>query len=404
MFQSIKKQYDFFFTLSASSKFIILNSLIFSVSSFMIMPFLAIFLSKNMHMSAAEIGILLAIVTFISYGGSIVGGIVTHWIGLNTAMILALILRSMGFILLATATIAPKLSILATSLIAMGSAIYMPANKAYTMLTAAEKLKPLFVSISNATVNMGMAIGPLITTFFIHDNPIWLFNAIAFLLMMMALLHKIKLQNISLSHKSSIRNFPVRMTLAKIWYFLFFNIMTFYVYLYFQDFIGLYFSIVSNLKWFGLMMFINFTLLSFLQMYLAHVIARLNYKILMSSSFLLLAIGVSIISIGNVVTLFLGSIILTIGSAFLFLRGDLEIVNKIPEYPAIAFGIQRLSMGVSGILSGIVGGKLFQYYHLSNALNIFWLMVSIQCLFVCFLVIVIPRQFAKTLYLDVPPT
>ena len=158
---------------------------------------------------------------------------------------------------------------------------------------------------------------------------------------------------------------------------------------------GLYISTVVSIYLFGLIMFINFSLLSFTQLTYVKWISQIQYHIILIVGFSLMGIGFFCIALDSYFGSILGTVILTIGEAALLLRGDIEIVNALPNSPSMAFGLQRLSIGVAGIASGIIGGYLYSHFQTVN-LSDFWSAVAVQVLVI--LPIVIYLKLKKTTY------
>jgi MFS family permease len=350
----------------------------------MVTPFLGVFLSNTIHMNIETIGTLLALATFIQFGGGIIGGVIAHKFGLKQTMVFALVFRTAGFLLLAAATIIHQVIILAIFLVAAGSALYMPANKAYLVSGVIGMDKPLFISIANASFNAGMALGPLVAALFIGKEPVWMFLSIALTFFVLTFFHQLKLMPII---SPVIKPYPdtVRTSFVKIllplWRPILFNLLIFYLYFYFQNFMGLYVLLVSGVHIFGWVMFLNFVMMIVLQLQGARLIAKINYRCILTVGFFLMGIGMVLMSQEYTLAIMLGTAIMTVGEAILFLRGDVEIVAGLPDHPSIAFGIQRLCMGIGGLLSGFLGGDIFQYCKTIGVLGDFWIIIAIQCFF-----------------------
>jgi Co/Zn/Cd efflux system component len=73
----------------------------------------------------------------------------------------------------------------------------------------------------------------------------------------------------------------------------------------------------------------------------------------------------------------------------LFLKGALEILNAIPNKPAFAFGMQRLSAGVGVFVSALIGGALYDFMQNSHRLSTFWSVLAVQALIVAVLALVV---------------
>lgn len=382
MLSYLKRKYDFFTSLSTSLRSLILSSFLVAFGSFMVTPFLAIFLERTVGMNIHAIGRLVAVATFVQFGGGVLGGVVADRFGLKLTMVASLTLRTLGFLLLAAAARLPAVVIPAVLLGACGPALYLPANKAYIVSSVAPELKPLFLSISNAALNAGMALGPLVAALIISDNPALLFSGVAILFFVITAVHQATLRPIAPLPAQARREATMRWPeiIRRVARPALFNTMTFYAYFYFQNFMGLYTANVSSVRVFGWVMLTNFVLMFALQPPLSGLIARMDYRKLLVASFTMMALGMMMMAVGDLPALLLGTAIMTIGELFLFLRGDLEIVARLPGQPAVAFGIQRLTAGVGGLLSGLVGGVVFEHYKTAHSLGKFWMTVAAQCI------------------------
>ncbi len=389
----MRKKIEFFLRLPTGLKAMIGSAFLVAFGSFMVTPFLGIYLKQSVDMNFEMIGTILALGTFIQFGGGVLGGAIAESFGLKQTMIGSLILRTAGFLLLAASVNSPVLVVPAILIGAFGPALYLPANRAYIVSCVTSNEKPLFLSISNASMNAGMAIGPLIAALLIIQDPSLLFILVAILFSIIILIHQVTLPTVA-EHDSARRFYEFRTklpeALIKVWRPLLVNVLIFYCYFYFQNFMGIYASGVVGVKFFSLLTLLNFTTMVFIQPILAKWIASTNYKIGMTSAFVSLGMGMVIMGIGSHTALFLGTFVMTLGQCFLFLRGDLELVNLLPDMPAMAFGVQRLAMGVGGLFSGIIGGKIYRIVE-ANPGN-FWQIAGLQCAIAGFF---IPILFSK---------
>lgn len=370
-----------FLFLPLSLKSLILNSFLVAFGSYMVTPFLAVYLKQGIGLDLSTVGILVASSTFIQFSGGVAGGVIAEKFGFKRTMVLALILRTLGFVLLAIAKDHAVCVIPAVVLVAIGPALYLPANRAYIVCSVPNHLRPLFLSISNAALNAGMAVGPLLAALWIEKNPDVLFLAVAALFAILAFLHQIQIHPDKRGSSSLHNNILLRLPEAfvRVYRPAVFNTIAFYVYFFFQNFMGLYVSVVLDLQAFSWIMLLNFSLMFLLQPLLARRIANANYRALLAFAFTVMALGMLILSQERLAFLLLGTVLMTLGEAILFLRGDLEVISRLPDMPAIAFGIQRLGMGIGGFFSGLVGGVLFAHYKSVEALELFWVAVAAQC-------------------------
>ena len=183
------RQYRNFRSLSSSLQSLIINSAVVAFGSFMITPFLAVFLQNYLHMNTKIVGLYVAFSTLVQFGGGIPGALIAERMGLKNAMIFALSFRSIGFILLALSDTHTGFVPSAVFLIAAGSALYLPANRAYIVTSVDAGLRPLFLSISNSALNLGMAAGPLAASLMLDQNPRRLLFILAGLFVTLAAIH-----------------------------------------------------------------------------------------------------------------------------------------------------------------------------------------------------------------------
>jgi MFS family permease len=375
------EKFRFIVLLPTNLKSLLASSFVMAFGSFMVTPFLAVFLKNSIGMEMHAVGILVAIATFVQFGGGILGGIVAERFGFKASMVGALSYRTFGFVLLAAAPKFPILTIPAVLLVAAGSALYLPANRAYVVSSVSAEVKPLFLSLSNAALNAGMALGPLLAAILIDRDPVLLLLGVALLFAVLTIVHQLTLGPKPL-FQAPISNIGLKQlpdAIRRAGSAGFFSTYIFYVYFFFQSFMGLYAASVSNLRVFSWGMMLNFLMMFVLQPWLSRRIAGANYRRLLIGAFSLMGIGMATMALATTPTLLLGIAIMTLGQIFLFLRADLEVLSRLPETPAIAFGIQRLAAGVGGLASGIVGGWAFEYYKNTGYLGTFWFFVAGQC-------------------------
>jgi predicted MFS family arabinose efflux permease len=371
--------------LSSSLRALIILSFAVALGSYMITPFIGVLMVRGVGLNVRTAGVVVAAATFIQFGGSTLGVLVVDRIGLKRTMVLALGLRTLGLLLLGIAIHTPWLAYPAVVLVAGGPALYLPANKAYIVSCVSADLRPLFLGISSAALNAGMGLGPLIAALLIDVDPLALLVSAAFLFALIAVAHQIALRPLARRQESAndasralgrtSRRSALRSALRPV----LFTGFAYYLYFFFQSFVGLYTSARSDTEALGWAMLVNCTVVVVLQPRLSGWIARAGYRPLLASSFLLMAGGTAVMSVGGIATLLAGTALFSFGEVFLFLRCDLEMVKRVPDDPTFAFGVQRLTAGVGGLLAGVVGGFLFAHFQNARDLGMFWIAVSIQC-------------------------
>lgn len=369
---------------------LIVLSFVVALGSYMTTPFIAVILVKDAGMGARTAGLLVAAATFIQFGGSIAGGAVADRLGLKPTMVAALALRSSGLAMLALAVRMPALATPAVLLVAVGPALYLPANKAYIVSSVSVDIRPLFLSISNAALNAGMGIGPFLAAVLLTSDPMAMLIGLAALFGAITVAHQLALDSaprpVPVPHGVAAEPPPTpnphddRRALRSAMRPVLFNGLAFYLYFFFQSYVGLYAASTSELGAVGWVMLVNCAMVVVLQPPLSGWIARVDFRLLLTGSFLVMAAGMDVMARGGNLMLLLGTVLFTFGEIFLFVRGDLEVVHRLPHRPAFAFGVQRLTAGAGGLCSGVVGGFLFGLFDRRHELGTFWDAVAVQCL------------------------
>jgi len=383
MIAHIEQKFHRLHQLSASFKFLLFSSFFVAFGSFMVNPFIGVFLKEHLKMDVKLVGILMAISTFIQFAGSFISGLFVQSVGLKKSMLIGLTFRVIGFLMLALSSWYLQASLAALIFGAIGMAIYMTANKAYVVSSSTSIEKPLSLSLSNATFNMGMAFGPIVAASFFSLNPPLLFSAIALLFIGLVAIHFFKLKEIKTGDVITFNMTDMRASFIKIKRPILINTITFYLFFHFQHFMGMYAAKVSGLALYGKIVFINLLLVFIIQLKFSQWISKAHLNRLLISSFISLGLGMAVMGLGHAEFLVLGMILMTVGQAILFLRGELEVVNLLPDKPAMAFGFQRLSAGVGGFLSGIFGSYIYDYCQ-QTSLGYFWPLIALQTLPIIF--------------------
>ena len=395
MIRGLTARWRIFTGLEPGLRAVILLSFVVALGSYMVTPFVGVLLVKAVGLDIRVAGSLVAVATFIQFGGSILGSPVAKRFGLKRTMVFALLLRTLGLVLLGVAVQAQWVAYPAVLLVAAGPALYLPANKAYIVTRVSDEMRPLFLAVSSAALNAGMGLGPLFAAFLVAADPTALLIGLAVLFALITVAHQVTLSPpvrplpqpggdpgpATVEDTPNDANPPARplQGLRGALRPVLFNTLAFYLYFFFQSFMGLYAAEKSDIRVLGWVMLLNCAMVALLQPSLARRIARSDYRWLVVGSFVLMMLGTGAMSLGRTPTLLAGTALFTMGEIFLFLRCDLELVNRVPDNPTFAFGIGRLTAGIGGLGSGVVGGFIFTHYQGAGDINAFWVVVAAQC-------------------------
>ncbi|WP_190138270.1 MFS transporter, partial [Streptomyces longispororuber] len=176
-------------SLGGPSRFLLLSSFLIPLGSFMVLPFMSVFLHERLGMGLGTVGVVLAAASLLQFSGGVLGGALADRIGLRRTMVAALVIRTAGFAGLLLALHRPSLAVAALLLTCCGAALYLPANKAYLVHGVPDEHRPALLSAGNAALNAGMAVGPLVAGPFVLSAPGALFLAVTALFVLVTAGH-----------------------------------------------------------------------------------------------------------------------------------------------------------------------------------------------------------------------
>ncbi|MFE6869534.1 MFS transporter [Kitasatospora sp. NPDC057692] len=366
-------------TLDGPLRFLLLSSFLIPFGSFMVLPFMSVFLHERLGMGLGTVGVVLAAASLVQFSGGIAGGALAERIGLRRTMLWALTVRTAGFVGLLLALRWPPLAVGALVLTCCGAALYLPANKAYLVRGVDDARRPAFLSAGNAALNAGMALGPLIAGPFVLSSPGYLFLAVTALFTLVTAGHAAL--PAGAAPKRAERPGAGRGLLAGIAVLPFAaNALAFYLYFHFQHFLAMYAVERASGAFYSLVLLLCFTLVVVVQPLASDTIRRMPYPVALAAGFTGLAAGLAVLAAGTRPALLAGGALITLGDIVLFLKNDLEALARSPRSDAVVFGQQRLGAGLGACASGVLGGQLYGLSERGGHTGLFWLLAAAQCL------------------------
>ncbi|MEV3886171.1 MDR family MFS transporter [Streptomyces griseoincarnatus] len=383
------------FPLTGPLRFLLLSSFLIPLGSFMVLPFMSVFLHERLGMGLGTVGVVLAVASLVQFSGGIVGGALADRIGLRRTMVWALAVRTAGFAGLLLALRWPPLAIWALVLTCCGAALYLPANKAYLVHGVDDERRPAFLSAGNAALNAGMAVGPLIAGPFVLSSPGWLFAAVTTLFLAVTAGHA-RLPGTDGTHPTESKE-PARPSLLAGVALLPFaaNALAFYLYFHFQHFLAVYAVERASSAFYSVVLLLCFTLVIVVQPLASGLIRRMPYALALAVGFTGLATGLAVLAAGTRAALLAGGALITLGDIVLFLKNDLEALRRSPRSDAVVFGQQRLAAGLGACASGVLGGQLYGLGERAGHTGWFWLLAAVQCLLLPPLLLTLRRRTAR---------
>ncbi|MFD7702837.1 MFS transporter [Streptomyces caelestis] len=383
------------FPLTGPLRFLLLSSFLIPLGSFMVLPFMSVFLHERLGMGLGTVGVVLAVASLVQFSGGIAGGALADRIGLRRTMLWALVVRTAGFAGLLLALRWPPLAIWALVLTCCGAALYLPANKAYLVHGVDDERRPAFLSAGNAALNAGMAVGPLIAGPFVLSSPGWLFAAVTALFLAVTAGHA-RLPGTAAEHPTGSKETAPSGLLAGVALLPFAaNALAFYLYFHFQHFLAVYAVERASSAFYSVVLLLCFTLVIVVQPLASDLIRRMPYALALAVGFTGLAAGLAVLAAGTRAALLAGGALITLGDIVLFLKNDLEALRRSPRSDAVVFGQQRLAAGLGACASGVLGGQLYGLGERAGHAGWFWLLAAAQCLLLPPLLLTLRRRTAR---------
>ncbi|MEU9351014.1 MFS transporter [Streptomyces griseoloalbus] len=383
------------FPLTGPLRFLLLSSFLIPLGSFMVLPFMSVFLHERLGMGLGTVGVVLAVASLVQFSGGIVGGALADRIGLRRTMLWALVVRTAGFAGLLLALRWPPLAIWALVLTCCGAALYLPANKAYLVHGVDDERRPAFLSAGNAALNAGMAVGPLIAGPFVLSSPGWLFAAVTALFLAVTAGHA-RLPGTTVEHPTGSEKTAPSGLLAGMALLPFAaNALAFYLYFHFQHFLAVYAVERASSAFYSVVLLLCFTLVIVVQPLASGLIRRMPYALALAVGFTGLAAGLAVLAAGTRAALLAGGALITLGDIVLFLKNDLEALRRSPRSDAVVFGRQRLAAGLGACASGVLGGQLYGLGERAGHTGWFWLLAAAQCLLLPPLLLTLRRRTTR---------
>lgn len=146
--------------LSTPARLLVLNQFGINVGFYMLLPFLASYMSGELGYGAAIVGLVLGLRNLSQQGMFLVGGTAADRIGCRPMIVLGCALRVVAFGLFAVLTSLPGL-VAAVVLTGLAGAFFNPAVRTYLMHEAGERRAEAF-SVFNVFAHAGTLVGPLV--------------------------------------------------------------------------------------------------------------------------------------------------------------------------------------------------------------------------------------------------
>ena len=142
---------------------LIANNLLMWTGFIMVVPLLAVHYVEGMGWPAAAIGIVLAVRQFTQQGLGVFGGMLADRIGVKGLIMVGMLLRALGFGMMAWATSFPILLVSAI-FAALGGALFEAPSRAAVVQLSLPEERGRYFALQSTISSIGTALGPLLGT------------------------------------------------------------------------------------------------------------------------------------------------------------------------------------------------------------------------------------------------
>ncbi|WP_045825005.1 MFS transporter [Williamsia herbipolensis] len=147
-------------TFDRPARLLMVNQFGINLGFYMLMPYLAGYLSGSLGLAAWTVGLVLGVRNFSQQGMFLLGGTLADRLGYKPLIVAGCVLRTAGFALLAFADTLPAL-LIASGATGLAGALFNPAVRAYLAADAGERRVEAF-ALFNVFYQGGMLAGPLV--------------------------------------------------------------------------------------------------------------------------------------------------------------------------------------------------------------------------------------------------
>ncbi|MFC8827707.1 MFS transporter [Streptomyces sp. NPDC057137] len=374
-------------SLTSPQVFLLGGSFLITLGSFAVLPYMSVLLHDRFGLGLGVVGVVLAVASLVQFSGGVVGAALAARIGLRATMLVALAVRTAGFAAFVPGLTRPVVAVAALFLVSCGAALYLPANKAYLVAGCGPERRPGLLAASGSAFNAGIALGPPAAAPFVLTSPGGLFTGVAVLFALVGAGHAL-LPSVADDRAAeegaegeragedrgvesgavSGRHLPPFA----------FTVLAVYVFMFFQHYLALYAVPRTSTAFYGTVLMGYAILLVVAQPLFARRLAALPYATALRLGFGAMAAGTAVLALGGRAGIAVGAVLLCLGEIVLFLKNDLEALDRSTAPSATVFGRQRLAAGLGAFAAAVVGGQLYGVAERASAVPVFWVVVSAQ--------------------------
>ncbi len=360
-------------------KIILITNLLSSIGIYMVIPFLAIYLSNIDTVSLKQVGIIIGASFWCQKAGSFFGGLISDYLSAKGTMILGLVLRIPGYIFIGyTTSFYPLL--ISCCLIGLGSSIYIPAAKSFLVKISTEEDKVNILSTRIVFSNIGASVGPLIGMSVFSIAPSILFLSVALIFAILTIFN-VKIKNTiedKITNNISLSDFKKLLTNKSMIYINVFSFLVMSFYVQIDSTIPIFVNSVFNHAMTSSIFICNAIIVIFFQSIVSKWSCKGSAKKSLMLGFFLLSICFLLMDYSSYsyIILFLAVIFFSFAEIIIFIRLDYDATNINKSMIATTFGIMSLYGAFGCFFGSYIGGIIY----LPGLLNFnIWQIFAISC-------------------------
>lgn len=368
--------------------YLIVLIFITAIGTYFVIPFLAIYLTRSIHISPSLIGILFSINWVVSRGLMVFTGILSDKYGAKKFVILGLALIGTSY---AGYTMAKDyiLLIIVFVISGIGIALFQPASKSLLAVFTLPESRMAIFAWRNTGFNSGVALGSWLGAFlanYFSINKLFLVAAGIYLMMIILSIFLIPPEKVSFSQSVSFfKNLRITfqhrelmiLTISSVGFWALFTQLNVTVPLAVHD--------LKMDMWISWVFGINAVLTILLQIPLNHIAKQLGLSPQQQMFYGLLLMGMSFLLIAflqlGLVFLLLFTICFTIGEILVAPHFD-TIASLLADKQNVGtfLGVSSIGWAIGGGLGGIVGGSLLDFGRNIGINQLIWIVCMITAI------------------------
>ncbi|AKE40519.1 Major Facilitator Superfamily transporter [Corynebacterium kutscheri] len=162
---SLRTQARRFSKISLELKLLLSTQMLFNIGFYLVVPFLAVYMSEDLRLGGAMIGLVLGVRTFSQQGMFFLGGALADRFGMKPILLTGIAIRIAGFTAAGLSTSVSTLMV-GVILIGFGAALFSPAVEAALAASSAQSRGGMsradIFALDSLFLNIGSVLGPVL--------------------------------------------------------------------------------------------------------------------------------------------------------------------------------------------------------------------------------------------------